>query len=217
MVSIVDVFSNKKEYLKVIVCQIVRLFKDNQLLKISKREGNFVTLQEIYKQVGKDPLRYFMISTKNETPMDFYMDKVVEKNKDNPVFYCQYAYARASSVINNANKLSNIDISKISFTDFDKLSISKYEWDIILKLISWPYILQEAALTMQPHKLTNYLEDLCSNFHAFWNKGKDNSSLRMLDENNITSTISRIIWIQSFRNILKEVFTIIDISFPENM
>ena len=217
MVSIVDVFSNKKEYLKVIVCQIVRLFKDNQLLKISKREGNFVTLQEIYKQVGKDPLRYFMISTKNETPMDFYMDKVVEKNKDNPVFYCQYAYARASSVINNAKKLSNIDISKITFTDFDKLSISKFEWDIILKLISWPYILQEAASTMQPHKLTNYLEDLCSNFHFFWNKGKDDSSLRMLDENNITSTISRIIWIQSFRNILKEVFTIIDISFPENM
>ena len=217
MVSIVDVFSNKKEYLKVIVCQIVRLFKDNQLLKISKREGNFVTLQEIYKQVGKDPLRYFMISTKNETPMDFYMDKVVEKNKDNPVFYCQYAYARASSVINNAKKLSNIDISKISFTDFNKLSISKFEWEIILKLISWPYILQEAASTMQPHKLTNYLEDLCSNFHVFWNKGKDDSSLRMLDENNITSTISRIIWIQSFRNILKEIFTIIDINFPENM
>ena len=217
MVSIVDVFSNKQNYLKVIVCQIVRLFKDNQLLKISKREGNFVTLEEIYKQVGKDPLRYFMISTKNETPMDFYMDKVVEKNKDNPVFYCQYAYARASSVINNAKKLSNIDISKISFTDFDNLSISKFEWEIILKLISWPYILQDAASTMQPHKLTNYLEDLCSNFHAFWNKGKDDSSLRMLDENNITSTISRIIWIQSFRNILKEVFTIIDISFPENM
>ncbi len=217
MVSIVDVFSNKKKYLKVIVCQIVRLFKDNQLLKISKREGNFITLEEIYNQVGKDPLRYFMISTKNETPMDFYMDKVVEKNKDNPVFYCQYAYARASSVINNAKKLSNIDISKINFKDFDKLSISKFEWDIILKLISWPYILQESASTMQPHKLTNYLEDLCSNFHVFWNKGKDDSSLRMLDENNVKSTISRIIWIQSFRNILKEVFTIIDISFPENM
>ena len=217
MVSIVDVFSNKKEYLKVIVCQIVRLFKDNQLLKISKREGNFVTLEEIYKQVGKDPLRYFMISTKNETPMDFYMDKVIEKNKDNPVFYCQYAYARASSVINNAKKLYNIDISKISFRDFDKSSISNFEWDIILKLISWPYILQDAALTMQPHKLTNYLEDLCSNFHVFWNKGKDDSSLRMLDENNMASTISRIIWIQSFRNILKEVFTIIDINFPENM
>jgi len=107
--------------------------------------------------------------------------------------------------------------TKIINSKDNKLSISKFEWDIILKLISWPYILQEAASTMQPHKLTNYLEDLCSNFHAFWNKGKDDSSLRMLDENNITSTISRIIWIQSFRNILKEVFTIIDISFPENM
>ena len=158
-----------------------------------------------------------MISTRNETSMDFDLDKVVEKNKDNNVFYCQYAYARASSVINNAKKLPNIDISKISFTDFDKLSISKFEWDIILKLISWPYILQETASTMQPHKLTNYLEDLCSNFHFFWNKDKDDSSLRMLDENNMTSTISRITWIQSFRNILKEVFTIIDISFPENM
>ena len=102
MKSLTEVISNKPNYLEVHICQIVRLIKDNNFLKMSKREGNFITLNEIVKKVGKDPLRYFMISSKSETPMDFDMDKVIEKNKDNPVFYCQYAYARASSVINKS-------------------------------------------------------------------------------------------------------------------
>ena len=99
MKSIVEVISNQSNFLDVHICQIVRLIKDGKVLKMSKRKGNFITLKDIMKQVGKDPLRYYMISSKSETPMDFDIDKVVEKNNDNPVFYCQYAYARASSVI----------------------------------------------------------------------------------------------------------------------
>ena len=102
MKSIVNVISDKKNYLEINICQIVRLIKNKKILRMSKREGNFVTLKNILKQVGRDSLRYFMVSTKNETQMDFDLDKVVEKNKDNPVFYCQYAYARASSVINKS-------------------------------------------------------------------------------------------------------------------
>ena len=217
MESIVEATSNKKNYLDVFICQIVRLIKDNKILKMSKREGNFITLKKIHDEVGTDALRYFMISSKSETPMDFYMNKVIEKNKDNPVFYCQYAYARASSVIRKASEMKNIPNSFSSLDLFDESFVSEYEWQIILKILFWPNILLQAAENKQPHRITLYLEDLCSHFHSFWNKGKDDTSLRMLDENNIKKTITKLIWIESFKIVLKDAFKIIGISAPEIM
>ncbi|MDC0057361.1 arginine--tRNA ligase, partial [Alphaproteobacteria bacterium] len=217
MKSIVEVISNKKNYLDVEICQIVRLIKNGKLLKMSKREGNFITLKEIEKEVGKDALRYFMVSTKSETPIDFDMNKVIEKNKDNPVFYCQYAFARASSVINKA-KLSKIipDIHE-SIEQLSSNYVSKYEWDIILKILAWPYLLKQAVIFKQPHRITNYLEDLCSHFHSFWNKGKDDQSLRFIDENNVNKTKTKLIWLESLRITLRHAFNIIGIDAPENM
>ena len=217
MKSIVDVVSNKKNYLEIYICQIVRLIKNGELLKMSKREGNFITLKDIYKEVGKDALRYSMISTKSETPMDFDMNKVIEKNKDNPVFYCQYAYARASSVIRKSNEIIKIPKIEDSLNLFDISYVTEYEWKIILKILSWPYVLNQTAKNKQPHRITNYLEDLSSKFHSFWNKGKDNTSLRMIDENNIHKTITTLIWIQAFRKTFYDAFKIIGIEAPEVM
>ena len=217
MKSIVNAFSNKTNYLDIFICQIVRLIKNDKLLKMSKRDGNFVTLEDIYKDVGKDPLRYFMISSKSETPMDFNINKVVEKNKDNPVFYCQYAYARASSVLRKANNFEDFKNLDKLYNLFDKNLISTYEWEIILKLLSWPYVLMKTAETKQPHRITNYLEDLCSHFHSFWNKGKDDDNLRMIDELNIKKTISKLIWISFFHKTLNQIFNIIGIDSPESM
>ena len=217
MKSIVDVISNKTNYLEIFICQIVRLIKNNKLLKMSKRSGNFIELKEIYNEVGKDPLRYFMVSSKSESPMDFNLDKVIERNKDNPVFYCQYAYARASSIIRKSNEIESLKNFDQSFDNFHSSLISEHEWKIIFKLITWPYVLKQTAETKQPHRLTNYLEDLCSHFHSFWNKGKDEPSLRMIDINNLEKTISRLIWIDIFKKTLKEIFDIIDINSPENM
>ena len=217
MKSITDVVSKKKNYLDILVCQIVKLIKNGENLKMSKRDGNFITLNQIFKEVGRDALRYFMISSKSETPMDFDMNKVIEKNKDNPVFYCQYAYARASSVIKKAEDNLKIPNLNLSYDLIDISHISKYEWDIILKLLSWPYILKLSADTKQPHRITNYLENLCSSFHSFWNKGKDDESLRFIDENNINKTLSKLIWINSFKHILNKAFNIIGIDSPEQM
>ena len=217
MKSIVDIFSEKRNYLDILVCQIVRLIKDGVFLKMSKRDGNFVTLENIYKEVGTDPLRYFMISTKSETPMDFNMNKVIEKNKDNPVFYCQYAYARASSVLRKASTYKKFQNLHESFNFFDKDSVSSYEWKIILKLLSWPYLLKQAASNEQPHRITNYLEELCSHFHSFWNMGKDKSNLRIIDENEVNKTISKLIWISFFQKTLNQIFMIIGIDSPETM
>ena len=215
--SIVDVISDKSGYLDIFICQIVRLIKDKKQLKMSKRDGNFVTLREIYDQVGSDALRYFMVSSKSETPMDFDMNKVIEKNKDNPVFYCQYAYVRASSVISRANNLKSINDFDKSFKAFNQSTISVYEWEIILKLLSWPYILIQAAETKEPHRITNYLEDISSSFHSFWNKGKDDISLRMINEENMNITISKLLWINIFKKVLEDAFKIIGISSPDSM
>ena len=215
--SIVDSISNKKNYLDVHICQIVRLLKNKEILKMSKRDGNFISLKEIFNEVGKDALRYYMVSTKSETPMDFNIDKVIEKNRDNPVFYCQYAFARASSITRKAKELKKIpDIYK-SIELFDINFISDFEWEIILKILYWPYILKQAAETRQPHRITNYLEDLSSVFHSFWNKGKDDVSLRFIDENNINKTITKLIWIESFKITLSQAFKIIGIDSPESM
>ena len=217
MKSIASVISDKKDFLDVKVCQIVRLIKNGNLLKMSKREGNFITINEILEEVGTDALRYFMISTKSETTMDFDMNKVIEKNKDNPVFYCQYAYARATSVLNKYNSFSEFKNIDINFKKIELNLISEIEWQIILKILSWPYLLSQVSENKEPHRITNYLEDLCSNFHSFWNKGKDDHNLRMIDVENIDKTISKIFWIQAFRIVLKKAFTIIGIDAPERM
>jgi len=216
MRSIVSAITNNDDYLEIINCQIVRLIKNNQILKMSKREGNFISLRDVFKSVGKDPLRYFMISTRSETSMDFDLNKVVLKNKDNPVFYCQYAYARASSVINKSNEKGiNID----NFNAYENISdyLSNEEIEIILKLLSYPYILLQSAKFREPHRLINYIEDLSSFFHSFWNKGKDDESLRLIDENNIIKTKSKLVWISAFRIVLKNIFEIIKIELTEKM
>ena len=216
MRSIVSAITNNNNYLNIINCQIVRLIKNNQVLKMSKREGNFISLRDVFNSVGKDPLRYFMISTRSETSMDFDLNKVVLKNKDNPVFYCQYAYARASSVINKSNEKG---INIYNFNENENISnyLSNEEIQIILKLLSYPYILLQSSKFREPHRLINYIEDLCSFFHSFWNKGKDDESLRLIDENNVTKTKAKLIWISAFRMVLKNVFEIIKIEPTEKM
>ena len=215
MYSLIKAIKNDETYLQILTCQIVSLIQNKQKIKMSKRLGNFVTLADVYSKVGKDPIRYYMISTKNETAIDFDLDAVIEKNKENKVFYCQYAYARASSIINKANELN------INFDDYnnynDKEIISDEEMKIIKKLISYPYLLYQSSYYNEPHRLTNYLEEVCSDFHSIWNKGKDNESLRFVDERNIKKTISKIFWIESFRIVLKDIFFIIGINAPEKM
>ena len=214
MYSLIKAIKNDETYLQILTCQIVSLIQNKQKIKMSKRLGNFVTLADVFSKVGKDPIRYYMISTKNETAIDFDLDAVIEKNKENKVFYCQYAYARASSIINKANEL-NINIDDYNYND--KENISDEEKKLIKKLISYPYLLYQSSYYNEPHRLTNYLEEVCSDFHSIWNKGKDNESLRFVDEKNIKKTISKIFWIESFRIVLKDIFLIIGINAPEKM
>ncbi len=215
MTSLIKAITDDENYLNILTCQIVSLVQNKERVKMSKRAGNFVTLADVFSKVGKDPIRYYMISTKNETAIDFDLDTVIEKNKDNKVFYCQYAYARASSIINKANNLNiNID-NDYYFTKTE--DISEEEITIIKKLISYPYLLYQSSYFNEPHRLTNFLEEISSDFHSIWNKGKDNESLRFIDEKNINKTKSKLFWLNAFRIILKDIFLIIGIDAPENM
>ncbi len=216
MESILKAIQDDENYFKVLTCQIVSLIQNKQKIKMSKREGNFVTLVDVFNRVGKDPIRYYMISTKNETAIDFDLDNVIKKNKDNNVFYCQYAYARASSVIKKAKEL-NISFEKINDLNKFNKNITNDELEIIKFMISYPYLLYQSAYYNEPHRLTNYLERLCSIFHSIWNKGKDNESLRFIDENYVDQTKVKLFWIQNFRIILHDIFSIIGIDAPEKM
>ena len=216
MKSLLQAIQNNNKYFEVITCQIVSLIENNKKIKMSKREGNFVTLNELYKKVGKDPIRYYMISTKNETAIDFDLDEVIKKNKDNNVFYCQYAYARASSVINKAGEL-NIETNDLHNLNHFYNHITNEELEIVKLMISYPYLVFQSSYHNEPHRLVNYLELLCSLFHSIWNKGKDNESLRFLDKENLEHTKVKLFWIQSFRIIIKDIFSIIGIDAPEQM
>jgi len=216
MKSLLLAIKGDDNYFDVLTCQIVSLIQNNNRIKMSKREGNFITLENVFSNVGKDPIRYYMISTRNETSIDFDLDAVIKKNKDNNVFYCQYAYARASSVINKAKDI-NIDLLNLENLNIDVENISEDEWKIIKNLISYPYLLYQSTLSNEPHRLTNYLEDICAQFHSIWNKGKENQSLRFIDEKNIVKTQIKLFWIQSFRVVLFDIFSIIGIDSPEKM
>ncbi len=216
MKSLLNSFQNNKNYFEVLTCQIVSLIQNKQKIKMSKREGNFVTLADVFNKVGKDPIRYYMISTRNETALDFDLDDVIKKNKDNNVFYCQYAYARASSVINKAKNLKIDNVKLDDLIEFQK-NVSEEEIKIIKLMISYPYLVYQSVFYNEPHRLINYLETICSMFHSIWNRGKDNESMRFLDENNLSHTKVKLFWIQSFRVIIKDIFSIIDIEAPEKM
>ena len=216
MKSMIKSISEKENYFEVLTCQIVSLIQNKQKIKMSKRDGNFITLRDVYSNVGKDPIRYYMISTRNETAIDFDLDAVIKKNKDNKVFYCQYAYARACSII---NKSKDFNLKKIDINNFEEFynNISDDELKLLKLIISYPYLLHQSLINNEPHRLVNYLELICSNFHTIWNQGKENQSIRFIDKENITQTNIKLFWIESFRIILFDLFEIIGIDAPEQM
>ncbi len=216
MKSIMYAIQDDNDYFQVITCQIVSLIQNKKKIKMSKREGNFITLLDVFNEVGKDPIRYYMISTKNETAIDFDLDEVIKKNKDNKVFYCQYAFARASSVINKAKEL-NIKIEKINDIEKFITNITEEELKIIKLIISYTYLVYQSCYNNEPYRLVAYLETICSMFHSLWNKGKDNESFRFLDNKNQDQTKVKLFWIECFRIIVKDIFSIIGIEAPEKM
>ena len=177
----VSALSENKTTLNCKVCQLVKLFKNGEPFKMSKRAGDFISAQDLLKEVNKDPIRFMMLNRSNDVELDFDFDKVKEKTKENPVFYVQYAYARINSLLRtlNTNFIKKVDFDENNFNPND------VEKKIIRKVFEWPKIIESASRKFDLHKIPYFLYDLSTLFHAYWSKGNDDQNYKFIENKRI--------------------------------
>ncbi|WP_019218765.1 arginine--tRNA ligase [Bartonella florencae] len=210
--------SADKAKLSVFLCQLVKLFRNGQPVRMSKRAGSFVTLRDVVEEVGRDPVRFMMLYRKCEAPLDFDFAKVTEQSKDNPIFYVQYASARCHSVFRQAQETLHIEnlSHDTMITHLNRLT-DDHEIFLIRKLSEYPRIIEQAVIHKEPHRLAFYLYDLASSFHSHWNKGSDNLNLRFIQPNDKELSLARLGLIQAFMNVLTSGLTIVGVEAPIEM
>ncbi len=197
------------------LCQLVKLFRNGEPVRMSKRAGEFVTLREVVEEVGRDVVRFMMLMRKNEAPLEFDFAKVTEQSKDNPVFYVQYAHARICSVLRKASALK-ITISSPESVDFHLLT-DESETGLIRKIAGFPRLLEAAAQAHEPHRISFYLHDLASEFHSLWNKGKEAPQLRFIVEDDIGLSNSRLAFLSAIRYCIANGLRILGLRPVEDM
>jgi arginyl-tRNA synthetase len=201
------------------ICQIVKLYKDGAEYKMSKRAGTFVTLRDVVDEVGRDPVRFMMLYRKNDAPLDFDFAKVTEQSKDNPVFYVQYAHARAASIFRNAEEafpgLSE-DSDEVRNADLAKLEHAG-EIDLVKKLAAFPRLVSGAAGAHEPHRLAFYLYDLASTLHAQWSRGNESPHLRFIRQEDRGVTAARLALVSATRRVISSGLAILGVEAPEAM
>ncbi|UCI33798.1 arginine--tRNA ligase [Mesorhizobium sp. B4-1-4] len=204
--------------LTVLLCNLVKLFRDGEPVRMSKRSGDFVTLREVVEEVGRDPIRFMMLYRKNDAPLDFDFAKVTEQSKDNPVFYVQYASARCHSVFRQASEqLGEANFDRKSLTAAVTSLTDEGEIGLIRKLAEYPRLIESAALALEPHRLAFYLYDLASSFHGHWNRGTDNPDLRFVKVNDRELTHARLGLVQAVSDVLTSGLTLIGAAAPTEM
>ena len=186
------------------LCQLVNLLQDGQPVKMSKRSGTFVTLRDIIDEVGRDVVRFIMLTRRNDQTLDFDFVKVTEQSKDNPVYYVQYAHARCRSVLRLAEKQYGVEIlasESLLAADIDRLD-SPEELDMIRRMAAWPAVVSGAADAHEPHRIAFYLYDLAASFQQLYARGNNNATLRFLLENDRSLTIARLALVQSVATVI---------------
>ena len=179
---------------------------------MSKRKGDYITLEDLINEVGKDATRFIMLSRSSDVELDFDFDNVIEKSKDNPLYYVQYCYARISSVFRHLEKDLNSDI-KIEKYDF---MYSEDEINILKKLSEWPKCVDVTCKKLEPHRISTYLYELASLFHSYWNLGKDNPKKRFINDQK-KITVDKLVFLKAISNVIKSGMNIIGVSTPEKM
>ena len=218
MTAAVKAVSGEKAELDVKLCQLVKLLRDGQPAKMSKRSGEFVTLREVVDEVGIDPVRFMMLYRKNDAPLDFDLAKVVEQSKDNPVFYVQYAHARAASVFRQAGEaLGRVpDAKSLAEADLSLLT-DEAEMELARRIGQFPRAVDAAAAAHEPHRIAFYLYDLAALFHALWNKGKDLPQLRFVKQDDERSTLARLALVGALKGVLSSGLAILGVRAPDEM
>ena len=208
----VSALSNNKVKLNCKVCQLVKLYKNGQPFKMSKRAGEFISAQDLLNEVNKDSIRFMMLNRSNDVELDFDFEKVKEKTKDNPVFYVQYAYARINSITRTL-KISLNDKISINSKSFQP---NEYEEKIIRKIFEWPKIIESAAYKLEPHKIPFYLYELSTLFHSYWSKGNEDSKFRLIQNGKVRKEDS-LVFIYLIATVIKNGMKILGVLLPEKM
>ncbi|ODT17487.1 MAG: arginine--tRNA ligase [Mesorhizobium sp. SCN 65-12] len=204
--------------LTVLLCNLVKLFRDGEPVRMGKRTGNFVTLREVIEEVGRDAVRFMMLYRKSDAPLDFDFAKVTEQSKDNPVFYVQYASARCHSVFRQASEqLGEANFDRNSLAAASASLTDEGELGLVRKLAEYPRLIESAALSLEPHRLAFYLYDLASAFHGHWNRGTDNPDLRFVKVNDRQLTHARLGLVQAVSDVLTSGLTLIGADAPTEM
>ena len=210
--AVVEALSGKRNKIKCKVSQLVKLIKDGKPFKMSKRKGDYITVEDLIKEVGKDATRFIMLSRSCDVELDFDFTKVKEKSKDNPLYYVQYCYARICSVFRHVNIEIN-DTIKIKNYDFN---YSDNELKIIRKISEWPKCVEISMNKLEPHRIPVYLYELASEFHSFWNIGKDNENYRLINNDNKLSD-DKLVLLKAISKVIKSGMEILDVKTPSKM
>ncbi|MEH3147100.1 MAG: arginine--tRNA ligase [Methylobacterium frigidaeris] len=219
MQAAVRAVSDGRAVLDVKLCQLVRLLRDGAPVKMSKRAGEFVTLRDVIDEVGRDPVRFMMLYRKNDATLDFDLAKVVEQSKDNPVFYVQYAHARAASVFRQAREAfpgEDFSPEALARADLSLLGDSG-EAEMMRLIAQYPRVVEAAAAAHEPHRLAFHLYEVASAFHSFWNKGKDLPQLRFVNQTDRKSTQSRLALVEALRGVVASGLGILGVTAPDEM
>jgi len=217
MKAAVSALSDGKTPLDIKLTQLVKLFKNGEPFKMSKRAGTFVTLRDVVDQVGPDVTRFVMLTRKNDANLDFDFDKVLEQSRENPVFYVQYANARVNSVLRRAADAGiTVDDAALTAADLTTLTHTS-ELNVARKIAEWPRLVEIAARTNEPHRVAFYLYELASDFHALWNKGNDETSVRFIQEGDVATSQSKIALARAVSVVISAGLAILGVKSAEEM
>ena len=213
MTAATQALSEQNDMLDVKLCQLVTLLDKGKPVKMSKRAGTFVTLRDVMETVGADVMRFIMLTRRNDQTLEFDYAKVTEKSRENPVFYVQYAHARASSVLRHEDIRG---LTEQGQPDLALLS-DMHEVRLIKQLASWPSVVRAAALTHEPHRVAFYLIDLAALFHGLWNAGRDNPALRFILDSDAELTRARLSLVAASAHVIKAGLSLLSVDAPEEM
>ena len=208
----VNALSENKVKLNCKVCQLVKLYKDGKPFKMSKRAGDFISAQDLLNEVNKDSIRFMMLNRSNDVELDFDFDKVLEKSKDNPVFYVQYSFARISSLFRTLNQ--NLE-DKMTL-QVNELKLNDNEIKILRKVFEWPKIIETASFKYEPHRIPYYLYELSTLFHSYWSKGNEDKNYRFIENGKIKNVTSLSIIILT-ATVIQRGMSILGVSLPTKM
>jgi len=211
----VAALSGGKVELDILLTQLVNLYENGEPFRMSKRAGRFITVRDVLDAVGKDVMRFIMLTRKSDVMLDFDLVKVTEQSKDNPVFYVQYAHARIRSVMRNAAE-GGVDTSGLACADLAGLS-DPGEISLIRTMARWPRVVEGAAEAHEPHRIATYLHELASEFHGHWNRGKDDPGLRFIVDDDPATTRARLALIDGVRQVMAAGLTIFGVEPAEEM